>query len=1262
MKTKRFILLCIGTVLFLSSRAQVLKAPADLAYGIMSIIGENDYDWDKNSKIFLDFIHPNYKNINQLFANDNSSQRVPQLYTVDETDQKNAMHYVRIGDYLTQIPLGIKTMIDYFGTYRLTFDNARNLGLESFYLIDQTTGISTDLFLNTTYTFEYTGGDLGARFILLIGKQMVMADSLTVAADTPNIVDVLANDHLGTCTADNPGTVTIENSPLHGTVTVLADATLKYTPNTGWRGVDSLVYKLQNCLGMAGSAKVYLLTHKPLVKRNVACPGADVTLGFETISGVEYYWYDAQTGGTKVKTTASDTLHIVKGSSQDIGVWWVEAVAGDITFSRDPIALEASDDCGATAPTGCAATGTLLFREDFGGNETTDPIVSSTPYPNNSYSFCSQGTFTDVQSCVKGSNHYGISKLSFNFGNDATGIWYSDIDDHTYPSDDSRGYFMFINARNDALQIFQKQIDNLCGGTELTFSAWMVSAVKTKVQWVDVSRLVFQLEDLSGNVLAKFYTGVIPDSDPAWKQYGFKFTVPDGTSSVICRVINDCTGVSGADFMIDDIEVRFCAPAVDVTPVTGNFFCPGDNIVLTADYTDDGTFAAGYVVKWLYSASGSLTSFDSWSIIASGDRLETPGTTGYYRAIVGTEDNLSARRFNCCAISDPIYLASSNKALYWNPAATNNNWNDPDNWLDASGQPAHLVPGSCSTAHIPGNAATFPALDESSSPRGVYGDPTCDTIVFHFGAEIAKPQYLHYDKALVQYNFGYYNDAHVLQTTYDAHSAIPMKRQQWYALAAPLKKIVTGDFSFGGYPYTWQRGFKTSRDRSSDLSGSWYDPEANVALEIGARQNYAISLYIPEYNAATTGVNDHHHLDNLHGIIELPYFENARIAADHPMHSYSGGVSRIHYYDINFQKIEDMFDNITRGNEAYRFIFENESNQPQTNFQVTIPVVDDGNGDPQEVMVANPFISSFDFAAFYAANSSKVEEWYRLYSNGAFNTYIPSIDPAPIAPMQAFFIKPKGTLGSDIQLTFNADNQSVNRTIPLQLKSTCETGALPKGVLKICASNNDGSTWIIMDFVRPATANINRMFATDKENAPRVPQLYSVDELNYKNTLQFAPNGSEVPLGIRTGSAGHFQLSFENALNSGVESLYLRDKRNPQTLVNLFTTDTYRFDCDDAEDLADRFTLLVGKQAVGVDQLAETGDLRVYLAGNMLSVVSNQLIGSVGILSIHGVQVIAAETVNASHFEKQLTLPKGVYLVKVKLADGKTFVEKIIVR
>jgi hypothetical protein len=69
-----------------------------------------------------------------------------------------------------------------------------------------------------------------------------------------------------------------------------------------------------------------------------------------------------------VKATASDTIRRVKDAT-DLQSWWVEPRYKGHVFPRYRVDLKLSAYCKITDPTDCAADGTVLFREDFGGND-----------------------------------------------------------------------------------------------------------------------------------------------------------------------------------------------------------------------------------------------------------------------------------------------------------------------------------------------------------------------------------------------------------------------------------------------------------------------------------------------------------------------------------------------------------------------------------------------------------------------------------------------------------------------------------------------------------------------------------------------------------------------------------------------------------------------------------------------------------------------------------------------------------------------------
>jgi len=612
--------------------------------------------------------------------------------------------------------------------------------------------------------------------------------------------------------------------------------------------------------------------------------------------------------------------------------------------------------------------------------------------------------------------------------------------------------------------------------------------------------------------------------------------------------------------------------------------------------------------------------------------------------------------------------------MYWKRNPVNNDWNNAANWEDenetAFDPSLDLVPWPCTVVHIPGNANKYPSLESPTTNRTVYNgrtdnEPTCDIIYYHFGGEVAKPHYLKYNRAYVHYNFGKYptdTEGGTLMNGDLKYSADNMIRERWYAVAAPLKKIVTGDFSVGGYPSMWQQGFKTSRDRNGDLFGDWYIPENTMAMEIGTRQNYAISLYSSQYLAGSLGEDDHKHLNSLNGIFEIPYFEtDLSLDTEHRLHIYNPATktSKFYYYYWQIQGLPICDtctpDEFKRGEEAYRFVFEDNNNNPIADFKMNLPVNED-EGQVSDVMVGNPFISSFDFAAFHAANSDKIEDYYRLYEDGGFTTYrIGDSDFPLIAPLQAFFVTPKGTSESNVELSFK-ENFSVLRAGSHQLKSSVQdTG----NSLKVEVRNNLGSNRITLSLDKNTEENIVQMFSNDKDT---IPQIYVLDGFNVKNAYQYVTNDEKeiVSLGIVCKAKGDYSLSFTGAASLPVESLVLKDKELGVE-YNLLENDTYNFR-NTSNNLTDRFELHFGKRlSAGMDDM-KTGLTKIYTLKDVLYVESDVNISEVKLFNIQGMEILSDSGIDNNLYMKRLELQAGIYIVKVKLASMEVKTEKVFIK
>ena len=222
--------------------------------------------------------------------------------------------------------------------------------------------------------------------------------------------------------------------------------------------------------------------------------------------------------------------------------------------------------------------GTLLFREDFGGNDPNDPAVSRTAVPGMSSGYRQIYKLqTSDPGTGFGAGFYLVAKRGYRNSTNANySVWHI-MDDHTYFGDTTRGYFLEIDGKGNGNDVFYSTvIDGLCEGSRLTFSAY-VANLTTAGQyngWRSRNyvhpKLSFVLtHPETGAELARYNTDTIshdwsnyPKSwreSADWQLVGMNFTVPEGIDSVRLSIRNNASGSStGNDFALDDIEIRLC--------------------------------------------------------------------------------------------------------------------------------------------------------------------------------------------------------------------------------------------------------------------------------------------------------------------------------------------------------------------------------------------------------------------------------------------------------------------------------------------------------------------------------------------------------------------------------------------------------------------------------------------------------------------------------------------------------------------------------
>ena len=315
--------------------------------------------------------------------------------------------------------------------------------------------------------------------------------------------------------------------------------------------------------------------------------------------------------------------------------------------------------------------GTLLFREDFGGNKPEDPAISMASVQGMDPSYHNSGNGL-------GSGNYTLRKEGWH-----NGIQWHWQDDHTYFGDKTRGYLLEVDGVGGAKPFYSKTIEGLCAGTQLTFSAYIVNVhYAGQLDYFGSSyiypRMKFVLKDPeTGAILAAKSTGDIqpdwrygtPDTwkyarenqlSAEWQLFGMNFTVPDGVESIQMYIYNDVArNGSGNDFALDDIEIHLCAPPVTIDGETE--ICADSSVILTANFTNDGAFHEPLAYKWWFSAD-SLTwiekpDFNGEKVIFNAVQ---PSDSGWYRVAVSGIDNIESP--NCRAMSEPFLLSVKNCA------------------------------------------------------------------------------------------------------------------------------------------------------------------------------------------------------------------------------------------------------------------------------------------------------------------------------------------------------------------------------------------------------------------------------------------------------------------------------------------------------------------------------------------------------------------------------------------------------------------------
>lgn len=707
------------------------------------------------------------------------------------------------------------------------------------------------------------------------------------------------------------------------------------------------------------------------------------------------------------------------------------------------------------------------------------------------------------------------------------------------------------------------------------------------------------------------------------------------------------------------VEINRVLPVAETPTITGACVLTGASTVLTAQTTVALPSYQWYKDKAIVSGAVNKT--------------YTATSPGIYSVIVTPKGACPSTP------SDPFIL--SLPVLYWKGTANDDNWNNPENWVTPSGSSVTVIPSQCTEVHIPGGLLSYPSLDPLYTFTEGYGNPVADKIIFHFGGELAYQHLLTYNKAYIQYNWGYYagNNTEQPQNNLDGSACSMITRDKWYMLAAPLKKMASGDFALAGYPLTWQSLYNAPHPLSGNLvSGDFSTPFASNDIDLSTTNN-ALAVKVACYNP-NIGYNDHTNLEGLKGILEIPYFENSNVLAYHPGHTYNSIRKESRFYYFNEKTLKQLASPIgvmSRSDEAYRFVYEDNITKKAPNINVqgeNVPAysqhVTSGASTSNTVMIGNPFMASINSRLFFEANRNVLNEdagYYLLTPTNQVWARTEYKLENKISALQAFVITlADGLTSADIvyplegnyALTGNLNDAATNNIRSLNaLSFRSKSGNLAGSDYAILNVNQQNESVGVRKMVYPDSHAVSEAFIISPD------QEYSL--------IEFLSKGqNEIGIGVKSSNQKDvLSLEFDNVSSftyaTGLTPI-LVDKHlkieQDLTAKNVYSFNQRETDPKKQYADTDRFSLRLASATSGIiDETGDEGLITVIYAKNQLEVRCEDGLTEIDVYDLQGRRLhnsgklVGAPTV----YNKGLVLNQGAYIVKVKTSLRQIVSKKI---
>jgi hypothetical protein len=346
------------------------------------------------------------------------------------------------------------------------------------------------------------------------------------------------------------------------------------------------------------------------------------------------------------------------------GIWDGKPI--DIRRSVEQEVIEQSPDTLTCTPS------TLLFREDFGGNQVLAPVVARegfgtdsetveglryNPWPSSMYptrlSYQAE-QFLNQQNLLFS---FFLQTGDYSFvkrGKSRNGVWYEPTD-HTHPESMLSGYLMEVNGSLKPATYYSTTLTDVCPGP-LQFSVWGMSLLKA-IKVGENAELRLQIKNDKEKIL-KEKAITLTNGKGAWEQFELLYDVKPGETTLTFEIINNKLSEKNSyfsnDFALDDIEVRMCSPKVDLQGAA--WVCERNELKIAANVNPNDFTEPSY--QWVKSESGNIN--EEWEEIPDATEptlsIENAGlgNAAYYRLEITDGEG------SCPAKSDPLRVSVRN--------------------------------------------------------------------------------------------------------------------------------------------------------------------------------------------------------------------------------------------------------------------------------------------------------------------------------------------------------------------------------------------------------------------------------------------------------------------------------------------------------------------------------------------------------------------------------------------------------------------------